>query len=165
MTSAVLTGAGGGTWTGNGITSSTVAANAAHYTIGIFDNAVLGLTGFGGTGNVDNNSILVSISHLGDANRNGIVDIQDQSLVTNHWQSAQNNWAAGDLNMDGFVDLQDLTLVTNNWQQSSTFGQGTNLLDGGSGNVAAVPEPGALPLLVGGLSAMLIRRRQQGGRA
>ena len=151
---AISQGASGTTWAGNGITSSIAAADPAHYAVGVFDNAILGLTSFGGTHNVDANSILIAASHLGDANRNGVVDIQDQSIVTNNWQKPASNWAAGDLNRDGFVDLQDLTLITNNWQQSSSFGLTTDLSFVTS---SSIPEPLSLPLLFAALPVLCSR--------
>ena len=94
---------------------------------------------------MDQNSIMLTIAHLGDANDNGVVDIQDQSLITNNWQKPGTNWANGDLNLDGFVDIQDLTIVTNNWQQMSSFSE---MSDQGSATsqIASVPEPLTLPL-------------------
>ncbi len=130
----------GGAWTGKGLTSSTAAADPTHYAVGLFDNSVLQLQSFGNQP-VDSSSLLISIAHLGDANDNGIVDIQDQSLVTNNWQKSASSWSAGDLNLDGFVDIQDLTLVTNNWQQSSAFSQPP---DPQSLTPTSIPEPAAL---------------------
>jgi len=99
----------------------------------------------------------VDAAHLGDANDNGIVDIQDQSIVTNHWQSAQNTWSAGDLNGDGFVDLQDLTLVTNNWQQGSVFAQGPDLAPAPA---LSVPEPASLVLF--SIAGLLLHKPRRG---
>jgi fibronectin-binding autotransporter adhesin len=161
LTALLKSGSSGGTWTGTGISSSTAAADPGHLAVGLFDNAVLALNSFGGQA-VDANSIFVAVAHIGDANRNGVVDIQDQSLVTNHWQSPQNNWSAGDLNGDGFVDIQDLTLVTNNWQATSSFSQSVSTLatGGSSGVVTTVPEPGGLLVLALGSTALLKRRRR-----
>jgi hypothetical protein len=153
------------TWTGNGITSSAAAGDPAHLAVGLFDNAVLNLTTFGGTTSVDSNSILIAAIHLGDANRDGVVDIQDQSIITNNWQQSRDNWAAGDLNRDGFVDIQDLTIVTNNWQQTSSFSQAVSQLaaapDSGGGIVVAVPEPASLGMIALGAAGLLVRRRRR----
>jgi hypothetical protein len=160
LNASITAGANGANWNGNGITSSTAAADSTHLGVGIFDNAILGFSTFGGTTSVDSNSILIAVSHLGDANRNGVVDIQDQSIVTNNWQQARNNWAAGDLNRDGFVDIQDLTIVTNNWQQTSNFSQSVSTLDPGGAPdsvVSAIPEPSSLILLATG--ALLVPTR------
>src|SRR5262249_55665746 len=112
--------------------------------VALFDNGILLRAAVGGLP-VDQNSLLVSIAHLGDANGNGVVDIQDQSVITNHWQQSQNHWDTGDLNRDGFVDIQDLTIVTNNWQQQSTFSMTDAVPE--SLTSVPVPEPAALSLL------------------
>ena len=99
------------------------------------------------------NSILVAIAHLGDANRNGIVDIQDHLSTANNWQQSHNNWAAGDLNGDGIVDIQDFTIVANNWQQSSSFLLTASQLPSIGGLSSAVPEPATQAVLaIGGAS-------------
>ena len=159
LNAAITSGSNSATWTGNGLTSATAAGDPAHLGIGVFDNAILGKTSFGGQ-SVDSNSILTAVTHLGDANRDGVVDLQDLSIVTNHWQTNQNNWAAGDLNRDGVVDLGDLSLVTNNWQQTSSFHE--TALSIASPGVAAVPEPASALALAGGamLLAMKYRRRR-----
>jgi hypothetical protein len=159
LASAIRAGSNGGLWNGKGITSSTAAGDSAHVAVGVFDNAILNLTNFGGAGNVDSNSILVAASHLGDANRSGVVDIQDQSLVTNNWQKPSNNWAAGDLNLDGIVDIQDLTLVTNNWQQTSSLSLGIGSDSALSITTQSVPEPSTVAALAVP-AALLIRRKR-----
>ena len=164
LVAAIKSGSNGGLWTGKGITSSSAQApNNTSLAVGIFDNNVLGLATIGGQP-ANANTIMVAVAHIGDANRSGAVDIQDQSLVTNNWQSPATNWAGGDLNGDGFVDIQDLTLVTNNWQATSSFSQSVSLLaDSGSvgGSVSAVPEPASLAVLAIGGAALLARRRRK----
>jgi hypothetical protein len=151
---AIDAGAAGGSWLGHGITSSVGAADPTHLGIGVFDNAMLNSSTFGGL-TVDAASILVSLAHLGDANDNGIVDIQDQSLITNNWQQPSKTWAGGDLNRDGVVDIQDLTIVTNNWQQAATLS--LDAVD--SAPVISVPEPSSLSLLSFAGTLLLRRRR------
>ncbi len=96
-------------WTGNGITSSSAAADPKHG-IGIYDNAILNLTNFGGgTGNVDGNSILLAYSLVGDANFDGHVNVADLNLIRANWNlHGATNWSQGDLNGDGIVDSQDV---------------------------------------------------------
>lgn len=144
---------------------------------GSYDLEVLKHGGFTGTPNVLSNSEDYALSWaaplLGDANWDGVVDLQDLSIVTNHWQSNQRSWFNGDLNGDGVVDLGDLSVVTNNWQ--STIGQTSNastalsLAASSAGNSdlglsgmgsQVVPEPAALcPLAIG--SVALLRRRRR----
>ena len=143
-----------GSWTGSGITSSLAIADPSHYTVGIIDIASHVLSSYNGA--TLTSGSLVATASIGDANLDLVVDVQDQSLITNHWQKPGNNWATGDLNLDGIVDLQDLTLVTNNWQQSSAFSKLpiTNY----ELPPSPIPEPLTLPLV--GLP--LIFRRKWG---
>ena len=153
---------GTGLWTGAGIVSSNAAAESAHYGVGVFDNALAGKLTSGGQA-VDGNSILVAVAHLGDANDNGLVDIQDQSIVTNHWQSAQNNWAGGDLNLwfcgPAGSDAGDQQLAAG----QRIFGSpGAGLT--AVGGVAGVPEPASLSIAgVMGLAMLMRGRRQKRG--
>jgi hypothetical protein len=155
LSAAIIAGPNGAKWNGHGITSSAAAADPNHYAVGLFDNALLALASYHGQ-TLDPSSILLSIAHLGDANLNAIVDIQDQSLITNNWQTPKNNWAAGDLNLDGFVDIQDLTLVTNNWQQQSAFSLSSSVPQ--SLSSFPTPEPLTLPLLA--FPCLLLKRRR-----
>ncbi len=168
LNAAITAGANGATWTGHGIASSTAASDANHLGVGLFDNAILQKTSFGGQP-TDTNSILVAVAHLGDANRNGIVDIQDISVVANNWQQPRNNWAQGDFNRDGIVNIQDFSIVANNWQQTSIYSleaapmspalsafvaQNLQLI------VSPVPEPASLLFMPSLIVALLQRRRR-----
>lgn len=158
----ILEGRNGGTWTGTGITSSTAAANPTVYSVGIFDNAILGLTSFGGgTGNADSNSILISLAHNGDANDDGTVDSQDLAILGSHWLEPATNWAMGDLNDDGIVNMQDLQIVENNWDAPESFATAFSALQaqGEFPGVIITPEPASLSALAFGATAMLLARR------
>jgi hypothetical protein len=102
-------------------------------------------------------------SHLtlsGDVNNDGLVDIQDLTLVANHWlQTApvgdDKYLPIGDANYDTRVDIQDVTLIANHWLQAANS----------SGDVAMavpVPEPGTLALAVIGAALIAARVRSEG---
>jgi len=157
-----------------GIFSST--ANAANLAAGkvvkvvaVSDNAVriatfpAGSTNFGGTNNVDASSILVAAVFKGDANMDGVVDIQDLTDVANHWQQSVTDWSQGDFDGSNFVDIQDLTAVANNWQAGVGAGGGSSFSDAlaqiGGFKPAATPEPASLALL--GLGGLLLTNRRR----
>jgi len=88
----------------------------------------------------------------GDANRDGLVDDDDLSLVLSTWNRLALHlwfppvyWEDGDFNGDNIVDDDDLSLLLSNWTGS-----------------APVPEPITLsPLALGALAVLRRRRRQQ----
>jgi Dockerin type I domain len=53
----------------------------------------------------------------GDANADGIVNIEDLLIVVNAWGPYTGTGGVGtpDLNADGVVDISDMLLVINNW--------------------------------------------------
>jgi hypothetical protein len=101
---------------------------------------------------VDNVRLVVYYpKNLGDANRDGTVNIDDLSKVlTNYDKPGQ--WADGDFNSDGTVSIADLSVVLTNYDK--TYG-------GGAAGIKAVPEPGMLSLLAAGLVALLACVRQK----
>ena len=75
----------------------------------------------------------------GDANGDGVVDDDDATIVATYWQTLSGaTWSMGDFNDDNAVNDLDATIMAANWQ---------------TGTSSAVPEPGALTLLlIGGLT-------------
>jgi len=92
----------------------------------------------------------VALVPLGDADKDGDVDLADLSALAFHWDIASGaTWAMGDFDDDGAVGLADLSALAFNWQYGVT-------------TPPAVPEPSTLTLLAAGAAAM--RRRRRGAR-
>ena len=80
-------------------------------------------------------SFVVDESKPGDANRDGVVDAADASILAANWMGSGKTWTEGDFNEDGVVDTADATLMATNWQQAGPAD-------------SAVPEPAAAVLFV-----------------
>ena len=80
-------------------------------------------TNYDPTANTDDGSCIFTPTcpQLGDANCDGIVNLDDLSLVLVHWLQSAEVGNNGDVvgSMDGFVNLDDLSLVLVNWLQST----------------------------------------------
>jgi hypothetical protein len=170
-------------WDGPGITSSVAQADAANpgsspyggvAAIGYADNSDLGRT------DIPGNSVLVRFTYYGDADLNGVVDLNDfddwlYGFTGGQLADGGNGWANGDFDYDGTVDLNDFDL----WLAGFTSGLGslstldhaidvstlsssqkTQLLD----IVSSVPEPASFSLLAAGTIGLLSRRRRKVAR-
>jgi hypothetical protein len=121
-----------GQWNGNGISSTTAAGNM-NTTVGLVDNAVLGLSQFGGVA-VDENSILLKYTYYGDIDLNGEVNADDLTVFANNFgRTGTASHIDGDVDFDFDVDADDLTVFANN------FGRGVSapLAAGPSDSVVA----------------------------
>jgi hypothetical protein len=145
---------GAGSWTGNGITSSTAAANAGapHKTaVGYAEDSAIGSpTTFAGQ-SADTTSILLRYTYYGDANLDKKVDLTDFTFLAANFNGTSRFWSQGDFDYTGTVDLTDFTLLASNFNLILP-----DELAGGLG--AAIPEPTSLALLFG-LMALTGRRR------
>ncbi|MCX5672891.1 MAG: PEP-CTERM sorting domain-containing protein [Planctomycetota bacterium] len=165
----ILQAYNGMAWDGNGITSSTAAANAITYGIGCIDNAAPDLLlrfGDGTTGPLFGNvtpvavnleSVLVKLTYNGDVTLDGVVDDNDVTFMNLFYDagaSPNHTWWTGDIFLnDGLCDDNDITIL------NLTYGMGVGAPLGGV-PVGAVPEPATLALVaLGGLAALAGRRR------
>ncbi len=181
ITNQVKSGYAGGTWQGNGITSSAATADTTHLTaLGVIQNTVDGsstngtalYSTFNGVA-VYSNYVLIGYTYYGDANLDGQVDSSDYTLIDGAYLNNQNSsgpkltgWYNGDFNYDGLTNGSDYTLIDNAFNnQGSNLGGGvaaeiaqvTAQLSGPAGT-SAVPEPATLSLL--GVAALGALRRR-----
>ena len=124
IASALASGYAAGAWTGNGIRSSSAAANTA-FALGYGEaGTVLGLTG-SDTGTfmgqtVDATSVLVRYTRNGDANLDGAVTIADFNALAAKFNATTGvGWVDGDFNYDGQVTIADFNLLAANFNLSA----------------------------------------------
>jgi hypothetical protein len=85
--------------------------------------------------------------HLGDANKDNVVGIDDLRVLLANWNAASGKtWADGDFTGDGAVRFADLSILAANWNWRVP-------------SPAPVPEPASWLALAAG-STLLLRRRR-----
>jgi hypothetical protein len=149
----------GASWTGQGITSSTVAtANTTEpeaRSIGYGENSAMPLgpyTTFNGQP-VDSSSVLIAYTRTGDANLDGMVNDDDVTIIGATYAPGvpQPHWALGDFDYNGFVDDDDVTLLGAFYDPST---QPLITPAPADTAVAAVPEPASWMLVASSLVAL-----------
>ena len=110
----VASGYNHGTWTGQGITSSSAATNTFHLTaLGVILNTP-GLS-FDGAPALTT-AVLVKYTYYGDADLSGKVDGGDYTRIDAGHLSHFTGWYNGDFNYDGVVDGSDYALIDNSFK-------------------------------------------------
>jgi hypothetical protein len=140
---------------GGGIVTSIVASGAAVGYAEALDLFSTFPSTFAGQ-TIDDTSVLMGVTRLGDANLDGAVNLADfNKLAANFGAVGSARWSQGDFNYDGDVNLLDFNLLAGQFGQSA----GASLSpEDWSALASAVPEPAALVL---GLGALLPTRRRR----
>jgi uncharacterized protein (TIGR03382 family) len=102
-------------WTGAGLTSSKVAADAAAgnakgLALGYWDSRDNAQTGQ----SVPAGQTMVHYTVYGDATGDGLTDIRDFAVWNNNFFTG-NRWSQGDFNYDGKIDIRDFAVWNNNF--------------------------------------------------
>ena len=183
LKAAVIAGQAGGTWSGTGLTSSAAqshdaAAGSDIYGVALVRNMDLSYPFnttthlFDGVA-INNLYILAKYTYMGDTDLDGSITADDYlNLDDGYLMKKAPTWANGDFNYDGTINYLDYALIDNACRaQSGTlaepeialhtaeFGQAyANAL--AALDPAAVPEPGALGMMVLAAPFLLARRRR-----
>jgi hypothetical protein len=153
----------GGAWDGDGLTSSAAAAQGG-FAVGYAESTAIHTTFPGTFGEyaVDDTAVLARLTRYGDANLDGVVNLQDFNRLAANFGQADKFWHHGDFNYDGNVNLQDFNRLASNFGLSAA---GPEVTSGDWAALAAVvPEPA--PFLAFGVAAsaaMCSRRRRRTG--
>lgn len=107
---ALLSGRNGGTWNGPGITSSSITAG---YALGYAESTQIRNAfpaTFGAFTDVDNTSILIRYTLLGDANLDKAVNFDDLLRLAQSYDASASGriWTQGDFDYNGIVGFDDL---------------------------------------------------------
>ncbi len=133
LTTRVRDGYAAGSWSGNGIRSSSAAGDLTRRTgLGIAPASALAtpVPGIYQGQPLDQTSVVIAFTLYGDANLDLRVNLDDFTALAAGFGNA-GGWHEGDFNYDGFVNLNDFTPL------AASFGMSAPL----QVTTAAVPEP------------------------
>jgi hypothetical protein len=158
--SQIISGFAGGAWNGTGIISTT--SNNSTHGVGYAEASAIFSTfpaTFQGM-SVDADTVLVRRTRYGDANLDGLVNLQDfNRLAASFGTSGTGLWSQGDFNYDGNVNLQDFNRLAANFGQAAA---GTEVTPQDWANLAsAIPEPTSATFLFGMAASAAMRRRRR----
>ena len=106
-----------------------------------------------GNGNYDAYTIDLTdaMTIPGDANKDGVVDISDLTVLSLNWEDASEDktWEQGDFDGDGYVDISDLTTLSGHWTPGgSSYSEAL-------ASIGTVPEPTTFAMLIAGLVGLV----------
>ena len=157
----IASGYAGGSWTGDGIRSST-AASVSGTGVGFAEASALGISDFHGEP-LDDTALVIAYARYGDANLDGSVNLSDFNRLAANFGSTSGTWSSGDFNYDGQVNLADFNLLAANFGLSAS---GPALTPGDWSTLAtAVPEPAAGTLALAAFSCLRARNRRRRRRS
>jgi hypothetical protein len=153
-------GCSGGTWLGTGITSSTARSDPLTGLAASLNDRGDGtplFTSFRGNP-VDVNSIIVAHSYTGDANLDGLIDIDDYVQIDTGYleQPAVPWYADGDFNYDDRIDIDDYVLIDSAFVETGDVAGVASTI-----RAVAVPEPGSALLAVAASAWRVLRWRRR----
>jgi hypothetical protein len=169
----IIAGRAGGTWTGDGITSSTAATDPGRRSIGYAEaSRILGPTGGTFLGEpVDATTVLARLTVLGDSNLDGAVSFADLVALAQNYNSAVGSagWASGDYNGDGNVGFADLVALAQNYNSglpaAPIAGASAEFNRDAAAAFASVPEPAAGWVILIALGVLAQKRTPGASRA
>jgi hypothetical protein len=109
VTGAIQSGYAGGTWTGNGIRTSSGSSTTE---LGVAEaSQAFGISGtqtaaFSGE-TVDSTSVLVKYTYAGDASMDGKLNVDDYGHIDLNVNIGTRGWFNGDFNYDGKINVDD----------------------------------------------------------
>ena len=68
---------------------------------------------------VDDSAALVRATRYGDANLDGVVNLNDSNALASHFGQSVPAWNRGDFNFDGVANLNDFNLLASQFGQSA----------------------------------------------
>jgi hypothetical protein len=151
-----------GSWNGTGLSSSAAQAHSGGTTaLGYAEaNDILGASGGAFQGVlVDGSAVLVRFTQSGDANLDGLVNLQDFNRLASNFGGSGKGWSQADFNYDGLVNLNDFNRLASNFGLSASSSDGPTAEDWAA-LAAVVPEPTAALLFGVAASATLLRQRR-----
>ncbi|MEO8053022.1 MAG: hypothetical protein ABI833_21655, partial [Acidobacteriota bacterium] len=106
----------GGTWTGNGITSTSAKNNSQHNTtLGVLEvseyKSIYGPAAQFDGQTIDTTAVLVKYTYYGDADFNGVVNFDDYSRIDSGFLNNRTGWLNGDFDGNGIVNFDDYSLI------------------------------------------------------
>jgi hypothetical protein len=115
---------------------------------------IIGSAHHGGTDDAHSFAYMLTLPKAlaGDANLDGIVNIDDLSKVLTNYDRTGMTWSDGDFTGDGTVNISDLSNVLTNYDRTASAG---------AVGFSAVPEPGTLILLLASLAGLAAWRRSR----
>jgi hypothetical protein len=161
-------GRAGGTWSGNGLTSSVAASSNGAGALGYAEaSAVLGVSGGTFEGQTtDGTAVVARYTVSGDATMDGAVNFADLLALAKNYNAQDAYWMQGDFDYDGRVNFSDLLLLAKHYNgavagEALAAGPAGFEADVAAAFAQAVPEPGAVGWVVAAGVGLARRRRRR----